>query len=45
MKNSELIEEKAINMDEFMNVKERLGEAACSVYQNSQTGVMLDRLR
>ena len=45
MKNSELIEQKALNMDEFMRVKERLSEAACSVYQHSQTEVMLERLR
>jgi len=49
MKNSELIEEKAlkrsINMDDFMKVKERLSEAACCVYQNSQTEIMLERLR
>lgn len=33
-----------INVDEFMKVKKRLSEAACGVYPNSQTEVMLERI-
>jgi hypothetical protein len=30
-------------MAEFMKIKNRLSEAACGVYPNSQTEVMLER--
>ena len=37
-------QDKIINMDEFMKIKRRLSEIACSIYPNSQTEVLLERL-
>ena len=36
--------EKNINVDDFMNIKKQLSEAACNVHRNSQTEVLLERL-
>ena len=36
--------EKIINMDEFMKIKKQLSDVACSIYPNSHTEVLLERL-
>ena len=36
--------ENTIDVDEFMKIKNQLGEIACSIHPNSQTEVLLERL-